>query len=75
MAMVAVCTDATQPAEASAFSSCTTVAWTDAGNVAPGLFDGFTTDDALACSGGVILLWSIAFAVRMLSDMIVRRAL
>jgi hypothetical protein len=72
--MVAVCTDASPPTEASAFSSCTAVAWTDAANVAPGLFDGFTMADALAVAGPVMVLWSIAFSVRVLSSMIVRRA-
>jgi hypothetical protein len=66
--MVAVCTDTTAPAEASAFSSCTTVAWTDSANVAPGLFDGATIETMSPVAGAILLLWAIAFGVRKCMD-------
>jgi hypothetical protein len=73
MTMVAVCTDVTAPAEASAFSSCTGVAWTDSSNVAPGLFDGFTPDMALLCAGSVMVLWAVAWVVRQIAVMFNKR--
>jgi hypothetical protein len=72
MAMVAVCTDTTQPAEAATFSSCTSVAWTDSSNVVQGLFDGLTIENALEISGAIIFLWSLAFCIRLIV-IVVRR--
>jgi hypothetical protein len=68
--MVAVCTDATAPAEASAFSSCTAVAWTDASNVSPGIFDGLTADNAALVAAAIIVCWGLAFGIREMARLI-----
>jgi hypothetical protein len=70
MTMVAVCTDETAPAEASAFSSCTTVAWTDASNVAPGIFDGLTMESVAPVALAIMVLWASAFAIRVITDQV-----
>jgi hypothetical protein len=66
--MVAVCTDNPAPAEASAFSSCTSVAWTDSGNVAPGIFDGATIETMSPVAGSILLLWAMAYGIRKCID-------
>jgi hypothetical protein len=68
MMMVAVCTDATPPAEASAFSSCTAVAWTDAVNVSPGLFDGLTMDSIVPVAVAMMSAFALAWVIRRLAD-------
>jgi hypothetical protein len=72
MTMVAVCTDVTAPAEASAFSSCTAVAWTDSQNLGVGIFSGFTMDSALSCAGGIGVLWALAWAISRMAGLIER---
>jgi hypothetical protein len=70
MTMVAVCTDVTAPAEASAFSSCTAVAWMDSTNLSVGLFDGFTMDVALLCAGGIAAMWGLAWSISKIGGLI-----
>ena len=66
MSMVAVCADATPPAEAATFSACTAVAWTDASNVSPGLFDGLTMDSITPVAVAMMTLWALAWGIRAL---------
>jgi hypothetical protein len=60
-APVAVCEDVPSPADGSAFSSCTTVAWLDSSEIGTGFFDGFTMQNALDISAAVLVLWALAW--------------
>jgi hypothetical protein len=63
MSIVAVCMDATAPADGSPYSSCTLVEW----HTQPtSIFDGLSMDDASTIAVAVGVLWAAAFCIRLM---------
>jgi hypothetical protein len=63
---VAVCNDAPQVADGSAYASCVNVSWIDASELPTSIFSGLDMSSGSLIAVAIMTLWALAYSIRSL---------